>query len=69
MIGTQKEHVVSTSAQNVSSSNSPTGRNVTEHAYRVIKPEDFGTLPDDKSIFIYYQGKYIKAKLTPYYED
>lgn len=69
MIGTQKELVVSTSAQNVSSSNSHTGRNVSEHEYRVIKPEDFGTLPDDKSIFIYYRGKYIKAKLTPYYED
>lgn len=67
LIGTRKVLKVSTSEQ--ISENGSYGRSVAEERERIIEPEEFGNLPNEDAVMIYYQGKYIKAQKTYYFEN
>lgn len=65
LIGTKKVLRMGSSEQQDKS----TGRSSSEDREPVYQPEDFGGLPHDHSVIIYYDGYYIKAKKTYYKES
>lgn len=66
MIGTRKVLKISNSEQ---TNNSSSGKSISETREKIFEPEDFGSLPNEDALIIYYSGKYIKAEKTYYFKD
>ena len=67
LFGTRKVLKLSTSEQ--ISDHSSSGRSVAEAIEPIFAPDDFGNLPNKKTVAIYYQGKYIEAQKTSFFDD
>lgn len=67
LFGTRKVLKLSTSEQ--ISDHSSSGRSVAEAIEPILAPDDFGNLPNKKTVAIYYRGKYIEAQKTSFFDD
>lgn len=67
LFGTRKVLKLSTSEQ--ISDHSSSGRSVAEAIEPIFAPDDFGNLPNKKTVAIYYRGKYIEAQKTSFFDD
>lgn len=67
LFGTHKVLRISTSEQ--LSEHSSSGRSVSEIREPIFEPDDFGNLPSQDAVAIYYRGKYVVAKKTFYFKD
>lgn len=65
LFGMRKALKVSTSEQS-STDHSSNGRTVNEVQEPIFAPDDFGSLPMQNAVAIYYKGKYVKAQKTYY---
>lgn len=68
LFGMKKNLKVSTSEQ-ITSEHGSNGKTVTEVQEPIFAPDDFGSLPMQNAVAIYYKGKYIKAQKTYYFEE
>ena len=66
LIGSKKVLSVSNAEQNSSTGHS--SRTVSEKRERIYEPESFGDLPNDDSLIVYMNGKYVKAEKTYYFK-
>lgn len=67
LFGTRKVLKLSTSEQ--ISDHSSSGRSVAEAIEPIFAPDDFGNLPNKKTVAIYYRGKYIEAQKTSFFDN
>lgn len=67
LFGTHKVLRISTSEQ--LSDHSSSGRSVSEIREPIFEPDDFGSLPTQDAVAIYYRGKYVIAQKTYYFKD
>ena len=67
LFGTHKVLRISTSEQ--LSEHSSSGRSVSEMREPIFEPDDFGNLPSQDAVAVYYRGKYVVAEKTFYFKD